>query len=175
MAIEISPREEKQPLWQTAIFVFSLVLFLLCAGAYAALNFYLIPRGEESLKSLESELAIQGTQEQKEMKKEVLLAAGQVNDFEILYRNRLKATNLFEFLQECTHPKVSFSSFSLNLASSTASLSGQTNSFESLIQQIKILRDQQYIKSFEVSNIALAKVGGVSFNLSLTLESTIFK
>jgi hypothetical protein len=121
---------------------------------------------EESLKK---------TTEEQKLEQRLLNYQKKVRDFGVLLDYHLPPRNIFDFLEKITHPKVWFSSFSFNLEENKVSLSGQTDTFITLGQQIIILRNQDFIKDIDLSDISIDKDGKVGFNLQVSFNKEIFK
>ncbi|MDD4625261.1 MAG: hypothetical protein WCX23_00095 [Candidatus Paceibacterota bacterium] len=183
MAIEVAPQKEERPLWQVLLFYFSVLLLVLSLALFLILKMYFIPKFDNEIKDMEDQTAKQNQSvfEGKtigSIEEEVKSAEAKIKDFKILYQERMNVTNFFQELEKSVHPKVYFANLSLSLGDEEemkAVLSGQTESFKSLIQQIEILqRKTNFIKNFNVSNIGMAEEGGVSFELTLNLRPSIF-
>jgi hypothetical protein len=73
-----------------------------------------------------------------------------------------------------THPKVFFTQFSLDSRGSKMVVSGQTESFVDLGQQILILAGEPEIKTLELSQIGINKDGKVEFSFNLSVDPKVF-
>lgn len=188
MAIEVAPKKEERPWWQTMLFYLSFIVLVLSLLLYLFLEAYFVPQLKKDITGKIDEITKEsqnkdgsGEQEKKieEIINEVKAAKTEVEDFKNFYYNSKKASTFFPLFEEMVHPKVYFDSFSLTLndKKSEAQLSGETEGFESLIQQIEILQLQKSaINSFEVSNIVKSGEGTkVKFNLLLNLSQSIFE
>ncbi len=183
MAIEVAPQKEEKPLWQTLLFYFSFVLLILSMILFLALKFYFIKKLDTEIGDIDVQIAKQGQSVEdgktiSNIESDVKAAETKIKDFKTLYQGNLKASKFFQEFEGSIHPKVYFTSLSLNLKSDEpkAVLSGQTESFQSLIQQIEIFQNKtNFIKNFDVSNIGMAGEGGVGFSLTLNLQPAIFK
>lgn len=165
------------------LFYFSFVLLILSLISFLILKYYFIVNFDNRIKDTQAQTkkqnqSIYDGKTIADIEEEVKEAESAVKDFKSLYQNRLKATAFFKEFEKSIHPKVYFSNLSLTLDSDEpkASLSGKTESFQTLIQQIEILKKKtNYIKSFDVSNIGMAGGEGVGFALTLNLQPSIFK
>ena len=183
MAIEVSPLKEEKPLWQTLLFYFSFVLLILSLILFLTLKYYFIVKfnNERTDTQVQIDKQSQSIYEGRtisSIESEVKAAETKIKDFKTLYQGSLKATKFFQEFEGSIHPKVSFSNLSLTLDSDEpkAVLSGKTESFQTLIQQIEILQKKtNFIKNFDVSNIGMAGGEGVGFALTLNLQPSIFK
>jgi hypothetical protein len=181
MAIELAPKKEERPLWQIVLFYLSFVLLVLSLVVYLFLEVYYLPQLDKDIKGKIS-LIIQESNNMDNGKtigaivEDVKTAKSEIDGFKNFYQNSNKASSFFPLFEKIVHPMVYFDSFNLTLGEEAkASLSGKTNSYESLIQQIEILQNQTFITSFEVSNIVKTGETQVSFNLLLNLTPSIFK
>jgi hypothetical protein len=187
MAIELAPKKEERPLWQTILFYLSFVLLVLSLAVYLFIEVYYLPKINADIKGKVSQIEQENAQSEGEktigsMVDDVKMAKMEIDEFKNFYQNSSKASNFFPLFEGIVHPSVYFDSFSLTLgAEPKASLSGKAaDGYESLIQQIEILKEQTqkqtFITSFEISNVVKAeKAGTVSFNLLLNLAPSIFK
>ncbi len=172
MAIEITPTSKiKKTLLVNILLSFCLILLIVFIISYFALGAYQKKLSKE-LFALEK--ALEKTAEEQRLEKEIFDYQKKIKDMGILLDHHKFASNLFDFLEKVTHPKVWFSSFSLNLESAVVNLSGQSDNFEILGQQILILKKQEIIKNIDVSKISIAREKGVEFQLQLIFDPKIF-
>jgi Tfp pilus assembly protein PilN len=179
MAIEIGPKPKTRKIsFPDVIFYVVLVLFLVLVAAYFALGFY---QKKMETQLTEIKKSLEKTAEEKALEEEIFGSAEkiglqqEIQDFRDLVANHEMPLNVFNFLQESTHPRVWFQKFSLNVQQASLSLSGFAEDLEALSQQIVIFRNQEIIKSTNLSGMSVTKEGDVSFNFQLTLDPKIFK
>lgn len=188
MSIEVAPKKEERPWWQTMLFYLSFISLVLSLLLYLFLQVYFIPELKKGITAKTDEITKEsqnkdGSGEQAKKIEEVIndvkRAKTEVEDFKNFYYDSKKASTFFPLFENMVHPQVYFDSFSLRLddKKAEAQLSGETEGFESLIQQIEILQLQRsVINSFEVSNIVKSGEGTkVKFNLLLNLSESIFE
>lgn len=173
--VEIIPKPtEKVPWWQEIIFYSSIILLLITILSY----FFFansLKKSEKVLTNLEERLAREKTTEEIALEKEVLSWQRKIEDFKKLMGEHLLASNFFSFLESNSHPQVFFSKIDLKPREGKVLLSGQTENFSQLWQQISILKSKKEIKELNLSNLSIGKEGKVDFSLDLSLEPTLFK
>ncbi|MFA5249259.1 MAG: hypothetical protein WC397_01850 [Candidatus Paceibacterota bacterium] len=186
MAIEVSPKKQQKPLWQTIIFVISLILLIVSLAAFLLLKYYFTPRIVAEITGMNTQIEAEGNtpagdKTMAELENEVKAFERKSNDFKTLYDANPRFSKFFPAFEETVHPKVSFSSFSISADQGEvkASLNGRTDSYESLIQQMEIFQALQksgnFIKSFEISSIGKLEKEEVSFSLFLNVQPSVIK
>ena len=179
MAIEIIPKTKtKKVSFLGILFYFSLLLLLVFLISYFALNVYQ-KRLEQEITNIKKDL--EKTPDEKALEEEIFGSEKNVGyqqkikDFGVLFNAHKLPVNLFNFLEENTHPKVWFSKFNLDLEKNLLDTSGYADNFEVLGQQALIFKRQDFIKNINLSGASLAKDGKVNFDLQLTIDPKIFK
>ena len=174
--VEIIPKPTpKLPFkWLNILFYFSLILVL-----FSIFSFFLIDHFQrkafQTLEDLESTLAREKTPEEVALEKEIFGYQKKINDFSILLESYQPPLNFFPVLEKNSHPKVQFTDFSLNPKNLQAILSGKTESFQTLDQQLSIFKKENLIKDVNLSKLFIGKEGEVEFTLNLSLSPAIFK
>jgi hypothetical protein len=176
MVVEIIPRPiSKTPLWQDILFYFSIALFLGSILVFFALNHFQQKATAEldSVKKLIIEHeAASGIGS---LEKEVLTYQKKIGDFSNLFESHRLSSSVFPFIESLTHPQVVWTGFNLDTEASVVLLSGQTQNFQTLGQQISILKGEELISSLDLSDVKLGKEGKVDFKLKLSLNPEILK
>lgn len=174
MVIQIIPKqEEKSSSLKNILFYFSLILLLAVAASYFVLN-NSQKKAEKDIQLLDQELAAAAASPEAALEKEVLDYQKKINDFSSLLALHQYSSQIFPFIESITHPKVAFSDFSLEINKGSITLSGITDSFLTLDQQLTILKNEKLVKEVNLSDIAFEKDGRISFNFGLILDSQIF-
>jgi Tfp pilus assembly protein PilN len=150
-----------------------LVLLLVSFIGYLVLG-QLIKSSQNNLDQLNLSLK-QGTAQNQELEKSILNYQKKIKDFSSIISNRSSVGSFFELFQGKIHPKVWFNELSLDPLNYKASLNGQTQSFESLGQQMLIFRGDKMIQEVELKGVLVNEKGGIDFSLSLTFEPQAFK
>ena len=174
--VEIIPKPAaKLPSSQNILFYFSALLLLLAVLGYLVLDFYLIDNAEKTKKELETTLAEGKTAEQIGLEKELSDYEKKIKDFSVLINRHVFSSTAFEFIEKNTHPRVWFSKLDLGPKEGQVNLLGQTESFVTLHQQVRIFKGNSSIKGINLDKIAIGKEGRIDFNLVLTLDPGLFK
>jgi hypothetical protein len=172
MAIEIVPKPKIKKRPPVNIFFYILLfVFLIFLIGYLVLYF-----NEKKLNRELSEIekALQKSPAQESLEKELENWQKKINDFGLLFSRHQFTTKLFDYLEESTLPKVNYSKFKLDSGKGILELSGQTDNFETLGQQILIFKEQEFIKNFNLTDVSIAKEGKINFNIQMVLNSKIF-
>ena len=128
------------------------------------------------IESFEESIFQIGGKEDRTIESDVFNYEGKIEAFGGLWTSRRKAPVFFNNFEKLIHPKVWFSSFSLNPAEISASISGKTFNFETLEQQLMFLRNKNdLVESLTLSKIALSDEGTVDFGLTINFMPKIFE
>ena len=172
--VEIIPKEAFKPSRGLNILLyFAIFLLFLSAGAYFALNNFL-QKAENNVASLESEISQIMTPEKVALEQEVLPSKSEIDRFANLINQHLQTSAIFEIIQRSTHPRVWFTKFDLDSRQKTFSLTGETENFETLGQQILIIQNEEAISTVNLDTVSSTKDGKVEFVLSLSLKPDAF-
>jgi len=173
MAIEITPKPKfRIPKWVSVVLAVFIILLLFFVVSYFYLHNSL---GKISQKIEEKDKALLKTPAEKELEKEVLLKEQRVNNWAQLILSHRKPGNIFNLLEKTTHPSVVFSEFEFDSAKNLVEIKGSAEDFTALGQQILILKGEKDIKKITLSEVSIAKGGGIDFSLQLTFDSQFFK
>jgi len=175
--VEIIPKPEpvrKLPPWQNIIFYFSIGLILLVIVAYFVVDIYL-DKAETKLEERKKELAQTGTAEEIALERELINYEKKIQKFSTLIDQHLFSSKTFEFIEKNTHPEAWFSRLTLDPKKGEVNLSGDTESFVTLHQQVRILRASPSVKTLNLAGIAIGKEGRITFVISLILDPGLFK
>lgn len=173
--VEIIPKEApKISQWKNILFYFSLALLIFSVVSYFILDNSLREH-QEKMVELKLALVEQVTPEKNILEKEILDYQKKIEDFSQLIRQNLKTSEIFTIIQKNSHPKTWFQQFNLDAKQAQVTLSGQTQSFESLGQQLLIFREEDVVKSANLGGISISQEGRIGFDFSLSLDPKIFK
>ena len=173
MAIEISPKKKvKIPLWSTILFGIAGLLVI----AFLATYFYFDNSSKKMKKALEKtpqEAFLEEEIGRKE--KELNLYKEKIDTFGMLLSEHQNTINIFNLLEKSCLPNVWFSEFDFDSLKGMAIISGNTNNFFTLGQQILALKSEPLLRNVELSEVSLAKEGGIEFSLQLNFDPQVFK
>ena len=173
MVFKVIPKKEteKKP-WLDLVFYFCIALLIISILAYFVLE-YSLKRAEEELKDLKVKISEQQNEENKKLKKDISLVQKKIDNFSIVLNEHKLASQAFTFIENLTHPEVSFMNFNFDSEDSNLILSAQTSSFKTLGEQLLIFQRQEDIENIALSNIFLTDEGNVEFSLNIVLNTQI--
>jgi len=128
---------------------------------------------EQKREALGKEIA--PSQSQIELEEKIASLSKKMSDFPELLENHKITSNLFNFLKAICHPKVQFTFLRFDTKECQISLSGKTESFHTLGEQILILQGEKDIKGLQISNISLGEEGKVNFGLTFTFSKELIE
>jgi hypothetical protein len=174
MAIEIIPKKkEVTPPWQILIFVISIIILLA-----SVLFYFFLSNQEKEYQAKIDEIKEEMEREAKE-KEGKIKKISEINDristFSKIIQNHFFISDLFKLISDLTHPKVYYKNFDLNIEKNSLFLSGETENFFTLGQQILLFKENETIKGIDISKISKTKEGKVDFDINLILNPEIFK
>ena len=161
------------PFWVKPLTWASAIIFLAMVGLF---GFYYFQASslESKAKAKESDYLAINTPENREIEARVSEISQRLEKFSQAFSNHKFSYIIFDFLGSFCHPNVSFSDMNLTLSTGAVSLTGQTNSYKSLSEQILILKNEEEISALDVSDVALNKEGAVTFGLNFLIDPTFF-
>lgn len=178
MAIELKEEKkysETDIFWGNALMAVSILFLLISLSMFAYFKFFLISQKTDELTKASAALAALADPEIVSKENELKTAQQDIGDFKLLYENNLKLSKFFDAFQLWAHPKITYTEFNLDVPSRKATMVGLADGFQSIIQQMAIIKSEQSVESFVVSDVALAESGGVSFNLEVVLKADLLK
>ena len=173
--MEIIPKPEQKNIFgSNTPFVAAVLLLAFAAGSF--LTFWqLQAKSKKTIASLESQLALGGTKEQKKVEQQVLAYQRKIGDFKSFVSSRQDASRFFQFLEHYTHPKVFFKQVNLNVKDGFMILEGEASDFTTLDEQLLVFRERNEIDKATLSNVNIGENGRVVFALELTFSQKIFQ
>ncbi|MGD0576766.1 MAG: DUF5018 domain-containing protein [Candidatus Staskawiczbacteria bacterium] len=159
--------------WMDVIFYFVVSLLVataLCYGIFLLKNNWL----RQDLRTEETSLGQVGTDQQRQYESDVIGYQKKINDFTALFKNHQFASNVFAFMQTQTIPDVWFKQFSLDEKGGTVQLSGEADSMDALSRQVAALEGNKYVTNVGNINSSLGDSAKIEFNVSITLDQSIF-
>ena len=172
--VEIIPKPpEKPPIWLSILFYISIGLFVGSVLSFFLLN-YLQGVAKDALSDMETALQVSKTPEEQTVENKVLQTQKKINDFVLILGSHQKNSDFFSFFEGKIHPQVKINSFDLKKPSSL-SLSGETENFVVLGQQLSIFQNTPQILKTNLSSLSLGTEGGVDFTFQLELSPKLFQ
>ncbi|MEF8846913.1 MAG: hypothetical protein V5A57_00530 [Candidatus Paceibacterota bacterium] len=174
MAIEIESesQQSKSNLVNYSLYV-GLVLLLIAGLLYGYL-FFAVNKSEQKLADLKKQLNQQITGEDEALEDKISNAQRKIDRSGRIIENHKAPSNFFELLEDNTHPQVRFDQMDLSVATGRIKLSGTTEDFSALGQQVNLLQNKDLIKNVDVSGAQLISGGKVGFDILVIVNSDVF-
>jgi len=176
MVIQIAPKEKIRISTFTVIggiVCFFLAAFLASAYFYFDLN---VNKMNEKIRQKQLQL---GPIEKsiKEKEQELIPIKGKIDSFEALISRHQTSLDIYGFLEKNSLPKVWFSDFKFSSEEKMVDISGQTDSFITLEQQVNVLKNNQedFLESIKLRNVEVDEEGGINFEIEFIFKAQIFK
>jgi hypothetical protein len=175
MAVDIIPKTaEKTPLWQNAIFYFSIFLIVATVAGYFLINNDLKKANKKS-DELKGTIDKGRTDEQAALEKRVFSYKYRIDGLSELLDGRLMASSFFNFLEQNTRPEIWLKEIKIDPQRLRAVISGEGESFQTIGQQIAIFKNGQNIKDLKINNISINTSGKIDFGISFSFNNQFFK
>jgi hypothetical protein len=154
--------------------IFGLVVILVVVAAYWAIYFY---KGylRDNIEQVVTRVEEVNAERDVPMEDEVLALDAKLSDIGLLLDNHIFTTKMFEFVENVTHPKVYFSSFSFEASRGAITVSGVTDSYVTFGEQYLYLDDLEEVSNVKISSVQVTKDGQVRFGLSFNIDSSIYR
>ena len=173
--VEIIPKPIKEASkWQKTLFYFSILIFLGAIFSYPVLV-SLQKKSKITLQDLEDSLSKTKTSQTTLLERELLIYQRKIKDFSLILNEHIFTSKFFEFLEKKSLPKVFFSKIDLDSRGSNVSLSGETDSFLTLGQQLSVFENEPLIKGEALSQFSIGKEGEIVFSLNFSFDPKILK
>lgn len=185
MAIEIVPKPApKGPFLINGLFYLSLLALLAIISGHFVLS-SMLKKDLNRLREFDEQISKAKSPEEISLEKMVVTEKKKIDDFSRLIRERKFPSKFFGFSEGpfsqtkkfagLIHPQVQLLSFSLNVKGSRVDVSGLTENFTTLEQQLKIFQKEPLVRKTNISGFSVGKEGKVNFTLDLSFDSSIFK
>lgn len=176
MVIQIAPKEKIRISVLTIIggvVCFFLAAFLASAYFYFDLN---ISKMNERINQKQAQLGpIEKTIQEKEQ--ELIPIKEKIDSFEILISQHRTSSDVYGFLERNSLPKVWFSDFEFGLEEKMVIVSGQTDSFITLEQQMSVLKNNQadFLESLKLRKVEVGEKGVINFEIEFIFKTQLLK
>lgn len=174
MAIEIIPKKKRKVKLINYALYLSGALLLISLGSYAFL-YYSIESKNQKLSGLEHQLQQKWGDQERTLEAKIKSRRDQIDRFSQLLNSHRSSTKLFELLETSSHPKLMFSSFNLDADLNQVTVSGKTESFKTLGEQLLILKQQNKVRNLTISKVSITEGGKIGFKLVLKLKPELFQ
>ncbi len=171
--VEIVPRSTEKESQEVGILFYISILFLVLSIISYFVFFSLQKRAETTRQNLLDQIQKETPAEIISLKEKVENYEKKIKDFTPLLKKHILASNFLKFLEEKTHPQVFFTEINLDLEKSMVDLSGQTDNFFILGQQLLILEQEPLISELKLDQLAIGKEGKIDFVLNFSFSPKI--
>lgn len=174
MAIEIIPKKEKRiKKWEELL---SLVCILILIASLISIPVLILveKKAQERIQNLKEKIELAKSEEIRKMEEEISKYQTKITNFHNLIANHYFPSKIFPVLEENTHPKVFFSKFDFSSKNFKVLLSGTTENFVSLAQQISVLEESK-IGKIELTKVSIDEKGKINFDLEISIREEILK
>ncbi|MBI3442787.1 MAG: hypothetical protein HY007_03405 [Candidatus Sungbacteria bacterium] len=157
------------------LFYLSFLLFLLVLAAYGGLIFL-----NRAQQSAEQEILAQIDQKRQELRPElvqqIFSLEARFKAMQSLIQKHTFPSRIFTWLEQRTHPRVAFSTFSFDGTTRKVALAGTADSLVSLNQQIGIFQQDPSIEKVDFGGLAFKRESGnVAFNAAVILKPSFLQ
>jgi hypothetical protein len=174
MAIQIIPKKrEGSSIFMDILLYLSVFLFLAALVGYFIINSAL-KKTEGSIMEVDAKLAEASNSPEAALVDDVLFYQKKIESFSYILSSHVYVSQVFPFIEKLTHPKVFFTSFEEDSQENKIVLSGITEDFQTLGQQLEIFKTAENIEEVELSEISFDEDGKVSFGFNLVFNPIIF-
>lgn len=173
--VEIIPKPIEQATQWQRVLLYLLIFFVIVF----IISYFLLANLEESSSIYNQELEIkiaQGRTAQRiSLEEESFEQKKKIETIYPFLEAHTLSSKFFEFLESKTHPRIFFSKLNLNTEESKAILTGATDSFSTLDQQLLVFNQDSLVEDLLLTAAGLNKQGGVDFNLEIYLNNNFFQ
>lgn len=173
--VEIIPKEiEEVASWQRILF-YSLVVVIIALIAFYFMLFFNHREAEEKLHELDGKLEEIQKPEKLELESKVVGYKQKIDEVNPYVDNHIVTSKAFVLLEDLTHPQVFFRETYIHPLDDEVKLSGVTNSFISLGQQLNILQEDDSVREVKLSSVSINDKNEIEFGLGVYLDKEVFK
>ena len=173
--VNLIPKPIKKISKNQQILLYSLIFSVIFLTVAYVFLISLEGQAQANLENVEQQISEQKTADISSLESIIRAYKKEVDEFAPYLNNHVLTTKFFDLLEESTHPRIYFNQISLKSSSANVSLSGKSDSFLSLGQQLIIFDNNPVVKSASLSNISLSEEGSILFSLGLSLDPSLFK
>ena len=174
MAIKINSKETKN---SSFLEIFALVILSFLIVALLAGYLYVGRLLNETKKEIkQKEMSLEVSPADRKIEKNVLLAQSRIEIFKNLIDSHYNISKIFGLIESDCLPNVQFSEFRFEKKGNLISLSGKTDNFVSLGQQVDAFRKDPLLYSVKISKMSPNKEKtAVDFSLLIAIKQKIFQ
>ena len=154
------------------MFFGALLMLLVYTYSLIAIKVYL---QSQKIDEINRQMIESGFYQQKTDERMVLDYKKKIDDYNSILGNHKISSNIFDFIEKNTLPKIWFSNFDLSQPANSINLSGEADDMETLGRQIQVFeKKQDFVKKIKVFSSQIEPTGKVRFTLNISLDPAIF-
>jgi hypothetical protein len=153
--------------WKLLVFTFILFIFSLLVyfGLKIGYENYL----KSQLETLDKKINDLSNSISEEDQQRFISAYSQIINLKNVLNNHVFSSNIFNFLEKNTLPKVFYNSATFSSPTRTIVLNGQADSLMTLASQLALFEKSKDVESVELTGMNFV-LGGVSFGINIVLK-----
>jgi len=173
--IEIIPKPPgKQSLAPNFLLYIMIALLAAAVIIYFTLGNF-VDSLNKTLADLKKGIENESTPERLNLEKEILKNKTKIDDYAVIINTHQFNSKFFKLLEDITHPKIYFTKMDLDLKSWKVALTGESDDFVAVGQQVIILQNAEGFNSVNLTKAGLNDKGKVDFSLELFFDPKILK
>lgn len=171
--VEITPQKPKLvlPNWQWPLRL-SITVFFLSIAVFVAFKVYLTQIQTEII-SINNQIKTEAGKVGVDDENTIVRLSESLAALDGIISNHSYFSNVFSLLSSLTYSKAVFINFNADREKSIINLRGSTQSYTTLAKQIVALRENEHVKSLEISGINFGN-SGLDFGLTLGIDPAVF-
>ena len=152
----------------------AILVFILTGGTWLGIYFY-----SGRLLSVNADLRSQIASLEEDLDpnliRELVSISNNLASARGIIKNHLLTSNVFEFLEKNTHPKVAYGSISYSAASKKMDLSATAVSYLVLARQINVFESSPMVNKVSFGGLAITEEGNVKFSLGIEFKPELIR
>ena len=157
---------------QGIFFMLSLLILIGVGAAYGAIYFFSRSLDGKNTE-LQSQIASVENELDPELIKRLITISATLENGQKLLSNHILSSSIFEFLQQSTHPKVAYGSFSYSYADKKIEVSTVADSFAVLARQIGVYESSDQLSNVTFSGLSTDQNNNIAFRMSLLFKPSL--
>lgn len=172
MAIEITTKSKFNKVSLVAV---GGIVCVLIGIFLLAMFFYFIISIKNMEKDLQEKIEVLAPLREsiKQKEQEIIPIKQKIDNYKLLVPGHKSMSDIFTLLEENSLPKVWFYNFNFVLEERKAIISGITDSFTILEQQIFVLSQNSLISELKLSNVSMSENKKIDFVIEIVFKSSI--
>lgn len=149
------------------------LLFLVLVGYGGVLVLQQAER--QALDELKDQIALKEQNIENELLNQFYVLDQKLGNIRDIFSGYSFATNVFQFVENTTHPDVHFTNFRFERNGLKIDMTGETKSFALLARQISLFEQDPQVERAEFGGLSFNSQGGVGFRITIILRPSILQ